>query len=138
SDDPSFRLQTDLEGMAKLAGQLKQLQDELRRRHPYQKSDEKKKEAEEEAEKRAQYDLALEALGSLIAKFQVIATSSRDEHMCRYAERVHDRRHVRLAVHAAPIDPANFLTEFLFADEKRTVICTSATLSTAGHFEHFK
>ncbi len=59
--------------------------------------------------------------------------------MVRYAERApQDRRHIRMTIHAAPIDPANFLAEYLFEHEKRTVICTSATLSTDGHFEHFK
>jgi ATP-dependent DNA helicase DinG len=139
STDASFRIEGDLEEMHKLASQLKQLQDDLRKGHPYLKSDEKKrdKESNEEAEKRAQYDLALEALGSLVGKLQVISTGRNDERIVRYAERISDRRHVRMTIHAAPIDPANYLSEFLFADEKRTVICTSATLATDGHFRHF-
>jgi ATP-dependent DNA helicase DinG len=137
STDASYRIEGDLEGMQKLATQLKQLQDDLRRGHPSQKSDEKKKESEEEAEKRAQYDLALESLGSLVAKLQAVSTSQRDDRIVRYVERVFDRRHVRTTIHAAPIDPANYLSEFLFEDEKRTVICTSATLATDGHFRHF-
>ncbi|MBX3000983.1 MAG: ATP-dependent DNA helicase [Caldilineaceae bacterium] len=137
-DDPSFRIETELEGMKTLASQLKQLLDDLRQKHPYPKSDDKKKEDESVGEKRAQYDLALEALSSLIIKLGVIATASRDDRMVRYAERVFDRRHVRLTIHAAPIDPASYLREFLFEDEKRTVICTSATLATDGHFGHFK
>jgi hypothetical protein len=50
-----------------------------------------------------------------------------------------------MEVHAAPINPAELLTSFLFHPEDddgnsggRTVICTSATLATGGHFHHFK
>ena len=63
----------------------------------------------------------------------------------RYAVRVFDRRHVSLEVHAAPIDPAELLTACLFHPENdqgdpvdRTVICTSATLATNGHFHHYR
>ena len=64
--------------------------------------------------------------------------------MVRYAVRVFDRRHTTLEIHAAPINPATFLTQYLFHPEEkeetppRTVICTSATLATNGHFQHFK
>ncbi len=136
--DNSFRIEGELAGMQELAAQLKTLLDQLKAKHPYKNSDDKKKEGEETGERRAQYDLALEALSSLAIKLSVIATDRRDDQMVRFAERVHDRRHVRMAIHAAPIDPADRLREYLFEDDQRTVICTSATLATDGHFEHFK
>ncbi|MGL4648554.1 MAG: ATP-dependent DNA helicase, partial [Caldilineaceae bacterium] len=46
--------------------------------------------------------------------------------------------------HAAPINPASLLSKFLFDPQAegggagRRVICTSATLSTAGSFAHFR
>ncbi|MBI1297880.1 hypothetical protein GC175_23340 [bacterium] len=138
STDNSFRIEAELPAMQELAGQLKTLLDELTKKNPYKQADEKKKEDEETTEQRAQYDMALTALSSLTIKLAVIATASRDDKMVRYAERVHDRRHVRMTIHAAPIDPAETLHEYLFEDDKRTVVCTSATLATDGHFEHFK
>ncbi len=55
SSETTFRLEGDLEEMKKLASQLKSLQDDMRKKHPYQKSDDAKKESEETSEKRAQY-----------------------------------------------------------------------------------
>ena len=59
--------------------------------------------------------------------------------------RAYDRRNITLEVHAAPINPADLLARYVFhpVDEndnelKRTVICTSATLATAGGFTHYR
>src|SRR5690606_14444059 len=77
-------------------------------------------------------------------KVLTVAKPSRDGSMVRYAVRVFDRRHISLEVHAAPINAAGLLAQYLFHPEDdngpiaRTVICTSATLATDGHFEHFK
>ena len=65
--------------------------------------------------------------------------------MVRYAVRLFDRRYISIEVHAAPIDPASLLNQYLFHPQNdkgesvdRTVICTSATLATDGRFLHFK
>jgi ATP-dependent DNA helicase DinG len=65
--------------------------------------------------------------------------------MVRYAVRLFDRRYISIEVHAAPIDPASLLSQYLFHPQNdqnepidRTVICTSATLATDGRFMHFK
>ena len=84
-------------------------------------------------------DLALVALGSLSGKFREVASSAAEGQIVRYAERISGQRHVRLRLHAAPIDPAQSLAQFVFdEEEERTVVCTSATLATDGNFEHFK
>ena len=83
------------------------------------------------------FELAVSNLNSLADKLHTIATSRHDAHVVRYAEPVFGRRFVRLAVHAAPIEPAEMLSAFVFDVPDRTVICTSATLATGGGFEHF-
>ena len=103
---------------------------------------------ERQNEQRAMYELALESLGTTVLSLRAIASSSRDDHVVRYAVRVFDRRSVTLEVHAAPIDPAEMLNNYLFAPEfdhddkskptTRSVICTSATLATNRKFDHFK
>lgn len=140
SSDFVYSISADLEELKKLAGKLRNLQNEMRQANPYDRPEEdgQPQLTESEAEAAANYNLALEGLGSLSNKFQAVASSARDERMVRYAEKVTGQRHVRLRLHAAPIDPANELAEFLFGLEERTVICTSATLSTDGNFEHFK
>ncbi|MFZ1756573.1 MAG: ATP-dependent DNA helicase [Caldilineaceae bacterium] len=139
SHDNVFRIEGDLEEMKKLAGSLKSLQEEMRLKNPYQKGDDAPPldPKDPDAEARANYELALEGLGSLSAKLEAVATSKRDEHVVRYAERVRGPR-ISLRLHAAPIDPAGLLQEYLFGLDDKTVICTSATLATSGHFEHFK
>ncbi|MEZ4620937.1 MAG: ATP-dependent DNA helicase [Caldilineaceae bacterium] len=111
----------------------------------------------EVAEQRRAYDLAIEALNSTATKLLTVAVSSRHESLVRYAVRVFDRRHTTLELHAAPINPASYLRDVLFHPEdteekneeesaeaeannavRRTVICTSATLATNGHFQHFR
>ena len=140
SDTMVFRIDSDLEELKKLAASLKQLQDEMRQAHPYEHPE---KEGHppltaEESEEGANYDLAVKGLGSLAGKLQAVASSSKAELTVRYAEKISGSRHLKLRLHAAPIDPAQDLSRHLFVEEGRTVICTSATLATDGNFEHFK
>ncbi len=139
SHDNIFRIESDLEELKKLAGSVKSLQDEMKTKNPYQKADESASpEANDpNAEAKANYDLALEGLGSLAAKLEAVATSKRDENVVRYAERARGQR-ISLRLHAAPIDPAGLLKEYLFGLDEKSVVCTSATLATDGHFAHFK
>lgn len=140
SDASVFRIDSELEEMQKLARSLKRLQDEMRQAHPYDLPEEEGNPqlTADEAEEAANYDLALKGLGSLAEKLKAVATASHDDHNVRYAEKISASRRLRLRLHAAPIDPAQALAKHLFAEEERTVVCTSATLSTDGHFEHFK
>ena len=140
SDEKVFRLDSELEELQKLAGGLKQVQDEMRQANPYElpEEDGRAQLTPGESEEAANYDLAVKGLGSLAAKFQAVASGSRDDRIVRFAEKVDGSRHLRLRLHAAPIDPAEKLANHLFADEGRTVICTSATLATDGDFDHFK
>ena len=134
-----FRIEPDLEELKKLAGALQALQAEMRLKNPYQRAEEDgpPEPNDPDAEARANYELALEGLGSLSAKLEAVATSKRDDQVVRYAERVRGQR-ISLRLHAAPIDPAGLLHEHLFGLEDKSVVCTSATLATAGHFEHVK
>ena len=140
SDQKVFRIDADLEELKKVAGSLRKLQDEMRQTHPYERPEQDGHPplSAEESEDKANYDLAVTGLGSLAAKLQAVATSSRDDVTVRYAEKISGGRHLKLRIHAAPIDPAQDLSRHLFVDEGRTVICTSATLATDGNFEHFK
>ena len=140
SDEMVFRIDSDLEELKKLAGSLKLLQDEMRQAHPYDhpEQDGHPPLTAEESEEGANYDLAVKGLGSLAGKLQTVASSSKDELAVRYAEKISGSRHLKLRLHAAPIDPAQELSRHLFVEEGRTVICTSATLATDGNFEHFK
>ncbi|MBV7338392.1 ATP-dependent DNA helicase [Chloroflexi bacterium TSY] len=158
--DNAFRLEDDLEEMHKLATALDQLKERMRKENPYseesgssaddanhdQEERTKSDDEDEQSEQRRMYELAIEGLAGTVNKLLAVATSNRDDHFVRYAVRIFDRRHVSLELHAAPIDPAGLLHEFLFHPEsddgddqgERTVICTSATLATNKHFNHFK
>ncbi|MCE7980408.1 MAG: ATP-dependent DNA helicase [Caldilinea sp. CFX5] len=156
SRDNAYRIESELEELKKLGRRLSDLGQRLKQRNPYKNEDElsqlapkekgkeKGKETEEVGELRKAYELTLEAVNSAATKLLAVATSNRDADMVRYAVRVFDRRHTTLEIHAAPINPATLLAQHLFHPEKaeetpaRTVICTSATLATNGHFEHFK
>ena len=156
SRDNSFRIEPELEDMKKLSRQLSNLAEEMKKNNPHESPDQKIEGAREmvsnkeddRSEARKIYELAIEALGSTARKVMEVATSRRDENFVRYAVRLFDRRHVTLEVHAAPIDPAMMLNQYLFHPEEfqkeeegpinRTVVCTSATLATNGSFDHFK
>ncbi len=140
SDDRVFRVESELEEIKKLAGSLKKLQDDMRQANPFQQAEDTGGPplTVEESEEAANYDLAVKGLGSLAGKLQAVASSSGDDISIRYAEKVSGSRQIKLRLHAAPIDPARELSRHLFEEEKRTVICTSATLATDGSFEHFR
>jgi ATP-dependent DNA helicase DinG len=84
------------------------------------------------------YEQAVTGLSSLADKLQAVSTSRHDGRVVRYAEPVFGRRLVRLAVHAAPIEPAALLGACLFDVPDRAVILTSATLAAGGGFAHLK
>lgn len=142
--DNAFRIEGDLEEMKKLGHMLEKLGDYLKRSNPYPGQSEGKQETTEEATARRGYELTLEQVNSAARKILTMATSRRDGDYVRYAIRLFERRNMTLELHAAPINPAGLLTGYLFHPEndegpiERTVICTSATLATNGHFEHFK
>lgn len=149
SRDNAYRIEKDLEELKKLGRRMSELGQRLKLRSPYaNKTDEELVQAGQDAEQLSEarrfYELAVETVNSTATKLLTVATSSRDTDMVRYAVRIFDRRHITLEIHAAPINPANFLTQYLFHPEEEegtpppTVICTSATLATNGHFEHFK
>ncbi|RME61204.1 MAG: ATP-dependent DNA helicase, partial [Caldilineae bacterium] len=141
-DGNIFRLEEDLEEFKRLATNLTALLDDLRRANPYAQEEEKKggkkkEESAEEAEARAAYEQALSTLSGLIEKLKQVASSKHDGQVVRYVERVYSRQ-VRMRVHAAPVDPSPLLRKYLFDEKERTVICTSATLATNGHFGLFR
>lgn len=142
SRENTYRLEGDLRGVLELATALHDLWGRMKQRNPYGAP--ASEGGDEQAEARRNYELGLEAIGSIVEKLKTIGTSRHDATFVRYVVRVFDRRSVSLEVHAAPIDPSGLLTRFLFHPENddgpvaRTVICTSATLATNGHFAHFK
>ena len=141
SDEATFPLQDELAGLSRLSARLTQVLERMRQENPYREEsggETTRRRQDEADEGRAHYELALENLAAIIDKFQTLATARRDGQMVRYAERVSGQRYVRLRLHAAPLDPGELLAEHLFQPEQRTVICTSATLATDGHFQHFK
>lgn len=149
SRDNAYRIESELEEMKKLGRRLSELGHRLKQRSPYaNKSDEDLLQANPNAEQigeaRKAYELTIETVNSAANKLLTVATANHDADMVRYAVRVFERRHTTLEIHAAPINPATFLTQYLFHPEEkaetppRTVICTSATLATNGHFHHFK
>lgn len=149
SRENAYRIESELEEMKKLGRRLSELGQRLKQRSPYaNKTDDElvneQQSAEQIGEARKAYELTIETVNSAANKLLTVAMSNRDDEMVRYAVRVFDRRHTTLEIHAAPINPASFLTQYLFHPEvdsetpPRTVICTSATLATNGHFHHFK
>ncbi|MBE2239628.1 MAG: ATP-dependent DNA helicase [Caldilineaceae bacterium] len=150
SDDNAFQLEGDLESVLKLSSALAELGKRLKQANPYaaaveQAANQGERPDAETAERFRYYELAITTVNSAAEKLKAIGASRKDDTMVRYAVRVFDRRYITLEVHAAPIDPAELLTAYLFHPEDdngnavaRTVICTSATLATGGHFHHYK
>lgn len=142
SDEATFPIQGELAGLSRLSARLARVLDRLIQANPYREEQGgetgRRGQDEEGNEERALYELAVENLASLIDKLRILATERHDGQVVRYAERVLGQRHVRLRLHAAPLNPGDLLAEHLFQTEQRTVICTSATLATDGHFQHFK
>lgn len=157
NDDSAFRIEAELEEMKKLARRLDGLKAKMIQDNPFSDKEERKEgtskqgqtgDEEHKNEQRAMYELAIESVASAVNNLMAVARANRDDHMVRYAIRVFDRRHVSLEIHAAPIDPAELLHEYLFNPDlpegdhsrlaSRSVICTSATLATNRRFDHFK
>jgi ATP-dependent DNA helicase DinG len=150
SRENSFELTGDLEGALSLSAALTELGQRLKRANPYaaaveQAAKQGERPDPETAERHRSYELTVTALQSAAENLKAIGSSRKDGAVVRYAVRIFDRRHVTLEVHAAPINPADLLSAYLFHPEDedselvdRTVICTSATLATAGGFHHYK
>ena len=136
--------------MLSLSSALADLGQRLKRANPYASAIEQaaklgERPNAEAAERNRYYELTVTALNSAAEKLRAIGSSRKDDAVVRYAVRVFDRRFITLEVHAAPINPADLLAAYLFQPEDdngdpvtRTVICTSATLATGGHFHHYK
>lgn len=150
SSDNAFQIEGDLEAILSLSSALAELGQRLKKANPYaaaveQAAQQGERPAAETAERFRYYELAISTVNSTAEKLKAIGSSRKDGTVVRYAVRVFDRRHITLEVHAAPINPADLLTSYLFHPEDddgnpvvRTVICTSATLATGGHFHHYK
>lgn len=132
SDEPSFRLEGNLEEGLQLSRMLNRLASELAESNPYRD--------DPDSEEFLSYALAVNKVMAAAANVRAVFSSQGDDQWVRYVERVR-KRFVRLVVHAAPISAAPELERHLF-DGSRPVICTSATLATpspeGGGFEHFK
>ncbi|MEX1020307.1 MAG: ATP-dependent DNA helicase, partial [Litorilinea sp.] len=151
-DNSAYALEGELEQMLRLAHRLRDLANRLKRENPYASITQgdggtrrSQNGGEDESEQRRMYELAMEAVAATGEKLATVAQVGRPGEMVRYASRVFDRRRVSLELHAAPIDASNLLSKYLFHADRdddsapaRTVICTSATLATDGHFNHFK
>ena len=150
SDDNAFQIEGDLESILKLSSALAELGQRLKKANPYaaaveQAAQQGERPAADTAEHFRYYELAISTVNSTAEKLKAVGSSRKDGTVVRYAVRTFDRRHTTLEVHAAPINPAELLTSYLFHPEDddgnpvaRTVICTSATLATGGHFHHYK
>ena len=145
----SFKIEGDLAGMSELATALERLSVRLKAANPHAAAVERARNNGGQPDDVAAtanrlYELTLETLNSTVNKLKVVAKAGKDDEMVRYAVRLFERRHVSLEIHAAPINTADLLSKHLFhplrdgEEMDRTVICTSATLATNGHFEHFK
>ncbi|MFN8467586.1 MAG: ATP-dependent DNA helicase [Caldilineaceae bacterium] len=150
SRDNAFQVQEELETMRQLGSALGKLGQRLKQANPYAAEVEQAaargvRPPEAVAEKNRYYELTVETLNSTATKLSTVATNRFDDKMVRYAVRLFDRRYISIELHAAPIDPASLLSQYLFQPENdngdpvdRTVICTSATLATDARFVHFK
>jgi ATP-dependent DNA helicase DinG len=150
SRDNAFQLEAELESMRQLGSALSRLGQRLRQANPHaaevqQAAERGERPAEDVAQKNRYYELTVETINSAAAKLSAVAANRHDDKIVRYAVRLFDRRYITLEVHAAPIDPAGLLGQYLFHPQNdngdpadRTVICTSATLATDGRFLHFK
>jgi ATP-dependent DNA helicase DinG len=150
SRENAFQLQGELESMKKLGTAIAKIGQRLKQANPYaaameQAAQRGERPDEETAEKNRYYELTIEAVNSAANKLSTVASNRHDDTMVRYAVRLFERRHITLEVHAAPINPADLLARYLFHPQDdaekpidRTVICTSATLATDGHFVHYK
>jgi ATP-dependent DNA helicase DinG len=142
SSENSFLIEGELEEIRKLGSRLSELAKAIKENNPFGEP----AEGEERGVSQQRQMLArtTELINSTATSLGAVASPRRDGTVVRFAQRVYDRRRVTLELHAAPINPSSLLAKFLFdpLDEGgvagRMVICTSATLSTAGSFVHFR
>ena len=145
SRDNSYRVEGPLDGLHQLGKRLEEVARILKERgERLAARGEQRALSQEEAEELRAFQLAVEVTGSTARKLLTVATDKHDGDYVRYVTRVFDRRKVTLEIHAAPINPAEQLAQYLFHAEEedepvaRTVVCTSATLATGSAFDHFK
>lgn len=84
----------------------------------------------------SEHEVAIDALKALAKKIHLMALEDAD--YVRFAERPRTARSDDVALKRAPIHPAEEIRQLLFPDEGAPVICTSATLTANGAFEHFR
>ena len=145
SRDNAFRVEEELEGLTRLGHELEKVAIQVKAKNPHaSKEGDSKPLSEADAAERRTYELTVAAINSAAAKLLRVATAKYDDDYVRYVTRIFDRRRVTLEIHASPINPSSLLSQYLFHREfdgvpvTRSVICTSATLATKHHFEHFK
>jgi ATP-dependent DNA helicase DinG len=122
------KLEGDWEEGIRLGHSLRDLAAKLGALHPFGDDPD----ADEE---NTSLGLALQAVRAAGDHTLTVSRSARDGEIIRYAEQTRQRR-VSLILHATPISAAESLSKHLFAE--KTVICTSATLSTGGEFGLFR
>jgi len=122
------KLEGDWEEGIRLGHSLRELAEKLGALDPFGDDSD----AEEE---NTSFGLALQALRAASDHVRTVSSSKRDGQVVRYAEQTRQRR-VSLILHATPISAAEALGKHLFSE--KTVICTSATLSTGGDFALFR
>ncbi|MEZ4717142.1 MAG: ATP-dependent DNA helicase [Caldilineaceae bacterium] len=145
SRDNSYQVEGPLDGLHQLGKRLEDVARIVKEKgERLAARGEQRALSQEEAEELRAFQLAVEVTGSTARKLLTVATDKHDGDYVRYVTRVFDRRKVTLEIHAAPINPAEQLAQYLFHAEEddepvaRTVVCTSATLATSGAFDHFK
>lgn len=122
------KLEGDWEEGIRLGHSLRELAEKLGALDPFADDPD----AEEE---NTSFGLALQALRAASDHVLTVSNSKRDGQVVRYAEQTRQRR-VSLILHAAPISAAEALGKHLFS--QKTVVCTSATLSTGSDFALFR
>ncbi len=88
---------------------------------------------EQQAEAEAEHQTAVRALKTLHDDYQHMAIANPE--YVRYKQIV---PRGGVAFHRAPLQPAALLHPLLFEEAGRSVVCTSATLTTRNSFEHFR
>ena len=126
--EPVAKLEGDWEEGIRLGHSLRDLAEKLGALNPFGDDPD----AEEE---NTSFGLALQAVRAAGDHVLMVSRSTRDGEVVRYAEQTRQRR-VSLILHATPISAADSLGKHLFTG--KTVICTSATLSTGGNFDLFR
>ena len=86
-----------------------------------------------QSETDAEHRAAVSALKSLAGDYQRLAME--DPEYVRYSQVI---SRGGLDFNRAPLRPADHLHRLLFEEDQRSVICTSATMTTQGSFDHFR